>query len=1011
MPELHPSPADAAALNLALAVADRTPVDWAELSSSISHDDVRHDVSHDESSGSLELALQRVERIIEGHRALYAQRPEPAVDTLLTEARRAAEPASRDDRRVSWGPLIVREKVGHGSFGDVYRAWDPSLEREVALKLVPETTTTQSVSHAFEEGRLLARVRHPNVVTVYGVERVEGRVGIWMEFVPGRTLAEEVNQQGPLAPDEAARIGIEVCRALGAVHEAGLLHRDVKAQNVMRDEGGRVLLGDFGTSVRSAEDAPAEPVVAGTPLYLSPEVCRGEPPAVSSDLYSVGVLLYFLVTGKHPVNGRTFAEVRDAHAAGRLTLLREALPELPNEFVQIVDTLLERSPERRHPTAGNVEASLNGWLQGQVLERARVAGLPRPLKEALARSRWVTATVVTSLAGAGLLGWFTYSSSQLATGAPPPLGAGIGLSAPMTRQVVDPPCFGPPSLDGQWIACIETRLDLLVPGEPAPQRLVLFGLVTGELKVLVQPPEDARIQSAVLSPAGDRVVYMMWPGDAPTPEIRRYRIADGYDRLIGHLPPGGTDLRLNQWLESDGMLDGRLLRDDDSQAFVLLSPDTGVVQTVFEFMNPPQGFSRSPDGRFLAFDVRESNDRAERDIQVCELASGTCAVLAHPAHDFFPLWAPDGRLFFDSDRGGTIGLWAVELDGLREAASPVQLQDAGHNIVVPFGFTRSGAFFHSLRRKSYDIYSVELVPQAGSPPGLIPISKRAADVNKSAVWSADGRWLAYVSQRGPFVERGAVYVVVQSTRDGAERAFAHDIRLNMSHLAWSPDGSMLALRGLMDGLPPEGVFGIHLIDPLDGTVVQTLKRFQPPEQFVEDQIGDLAWTDETTIVFSHSSGIRAFNVATGEDYPVWTAPPGQWVQSLTLSPDRLWLGLTVSDAEMPSWTSTVIIPASGGGVPPRELLRSTAEALTLVSSWTADGQALLALRVDSTRPRTSWTWQLWRIPVDGSPPEPLPIEQPSLSEVRAHPDGHQITFTAGGQGRRNEFRITTGLGQ
>lgn len=141
-----PSADDDATLNLALAVADRTPVAWAELSSIISHDDVtQDDVTHDVSSGSLGLALQRVERIIEGHRALYAQRPEPAIDTLLTEARRAAEPESRDDLRVSWGPLIVREKIGHGSFGDVYRAWDPSLEREVALKLVPETTTTQSV--------------------------------------------------------------------------------------------------------------------------------------------------------------------------------------------------------------------------------------------------------------------------------------------------------------------------------------------------------------------------------------------------------------------------------------------------------------------------------------------------------------------------------------------------------------------------------------------------------------------------------------------------------------------------------------------------------------------------------------------------------------------------------------------------------------------------------------------------------------------------------------------------
>ena len=180
-------------------------------------------------------------------------------------------------------------------------------------------------------------------------------------------------------------------------------------------------------------------------------------------------------------------------------------------------------------------------------------------------------------------------------------------------------------------------------------------LDSGEWQVLVEPPADARIGSVVLSQAGDRVVYTMSGRDRPL-EIRHQRIADRSDRRLGHLPPDGSDLILNQWLASDGMVDGRLWRHDDSQAYALLSPDVGVVDAAFEFTNGPRGFSRSPDGRFLALDIRQADDQAERDIQVCELTLSTCAVLAHPAHDFFPVWAPDGRLFFDSDRAGTMGL-------------------------------------------------------------------------------------------------------------------------------------------------------------------------------------------------------------------------------------------------------------------------------------------------------------------------------------------------------------------
>ena len=254
-------------------------------------------------------------------------------ETLLTEARRKAV-ASEHPLRVHWGPLVVYEKVGRGSFGDVYRAWDPRLDREVALKLIPEDISAGAPSPVVEEGRLLARVRHPNVMVVYGAERIEGRIGIWTEYIRGETLASEVARRGPLPAEEAVRIGADVCAALAAVHAAGLLHRDVKAQNILRDASGRIVLGDFGTGVELADDAGvSDPQIAGTPLYLAPEVIEGEPATIASDLYGVGVLLFFLVSGAYPVRGRTLAEIKRAHSRHERVSPRAARHDLPDALV------------------------------------------------------------------------------------------------------------------------------------------------------------------------------------------------------------------------------------------------------------------------------------------------------------------------------------------------------------------------------------------------------------------------------------------------------------------------------------------------------------------------------------------------------------------------------------------------------------------------------------------------------------------------------------------------------
>ncbi len=172
------------------------------------------------------------------------------MDGLPNPPTSAARSAQVPDGSRLWGSFKLRELVGRGSFGEVYRAWDPDLQREVGLKLlVPRPSQTEApFEEVLREARALAAVRHPNILPVYGVDRHEGRVGFWTDFVHGKTLAALVREQGPFGYREAALTGQDVCKALSAVHRAGLLHRDIKAENVMREEGGRILLMDFGLS-------------------------------------------------------------------------------------------------------------------------------------------------------------------------------------------------------------------------------------------------------------------------------------------------------------------------------------------------------------------------------------------------------------------------------------------------------------------------------------------------------------------------------------------------------------------------------------------------------------------------------------------------------------------------------------------------------------------------------------------------------------------------------------------
>jgi serine/threonine-protein kinase len=384
-----------AAEALAVQIADGTPVDWDEAARGAVDRRILHQ-------------LRLVESISKVHRSFSGEDP-PPMET------RDSPPPSR------WGPLELREKLGEGAYGEVYRAFDPRLEREVALKLLKGNS-----AEALREGRLLAKLRHPHVVAVHGAEVHDGRTGLWMELIRGRSLEQGLRQSGPLGPREAALVGIDLCRALAAVHGAGVLHRDVKGENVLREEGGRILLADFGAGLDRRTDVDAVRSLSGTPYYMAPELFAGSPASERTDLYALGVLLYRLVTASFPVQAVTWEELRGKHARREATLLRDKRSDLPEAFVAAVERATAWDPAARFATAGQMEQALAATL-----------GAAPPSTPPMRRRSPLVPILLASIlvvAGAVLVSFLTREQPSPSL-LPPPVPAAPAPSAPATYTV------------------------------------------------------------------------------------------------------------------------------------------------------------------------------------------------------------------------------------------------------------------------------------------------------------------------------------------------------------------------------------------------------------------------------------------------------------------------------------------------------------------------------------------------------------------------------------------------
>ncbi len=291
-------------------------------------------------------------------------------------------------------------RLGSGGMGSVYLAEHAGLNRKVAVKVLPSDMgrDPEFVARFRREATTAGRLEHPNIVQIYDVGHAEDRHFIVMQYVDGESLSTAVEALGTLDPEDAARIGAGILRGLHHAHEQGVVHRDVKPDNVLIARGNEPKLLDFGLALESEEalNLTRAGMVVGTPYYVSPEQARGLRATPRSDVYSTGVLLYFLLTARRPFTGATALAVLNKHVKERPVPLRAHNPRVPAALGDIVFKMMAKRPEDRYATAAAAADDLENFLAGRPVRAEHTRG-PLPHARLLALAAGAVAAALAAV--------------------------------------------------------------------------------------------------------------------------------------------------------------------------------------------------------------------------------------------------------------------------------------------------------------------------------------------------------------------------------------------------------------------------------------------------------------------------------------------------------------------------------------------------------------------------------------------------------------------------------------
>ena len=278
----------------------------------------------------------------------------------------------------------IGELIGAGGFAAVFRARDPLLGRDVAIKVLdPSVASAPAPSdRLLDEARMVATIEHPHIVPLYEAGRRDGLVFLVMRYFPDGTVGSRLGRSGALSPPAVAQLGIEVADALAAAHARGVVHLDIKPDNILLDAGGHAAVSDFGIARLTAGTEPlATGLVSGTPHYMSPEQVAGDQLDGRADVYALGVVLYELATGRRPVGGDSDAKVMANQIRQTPPAIGEIASDFPAPLAAVITRALAKDPAERWASAGDMAAALRAASAPDKLLSPRLA-------RRRARRRW-----------------------------------------------------------------------------------------------------------------------------------------------------------------------------------------------------------------------------------------------------------------------------------------------------------------------------------------------------------------------------------------------------------------------------------------------------------------------------------------------------------------------------------------------------------------------------------------------------------------------------------------------
>jgi len=689
----------------------------------------------------------------------------------------------------------ILQKIGSGGMGEVYAAEDLKLHRRVAIKVLPRGVTDDPARRArFErEATAVAALNHPGIVTVHSVEEAEGIHFITMELVEGKLLAEVIPGSG-LPLGRFFDLAIPLADAVAAAHRAGVVHRDLKPENILVGSDGRLKILDFGLA--KLQDAPEKPAEAsalptrhlteqgqilGTVAYMSPEQVEGKPVDHRSDVFSMGIVLYQMATGRRPFQGDTSASMISSILRDAPTTVTDLNPGLPRHLGRILRHCLAKDLEERTQSAQDVRNQLSDLrreVDSGALEPGGAAILP-----ARARGSRLWLAIAAALAAIVLL--------TLAV-----VFFGPGKEGPKGRR-------GETPLAGTQVKLTDSPGEEVTPSISPDGKFVAFASrAAGNWDIFVQ-----RI-------GGSNPVNLT--KDSPDDDKQPAFSPDGERIAFRSRRDGGGIFVMGATGES-------VLRLTESGYRPAWSPDgEQIVFQTTEFANPAgrPGFSElwivevrtgkarrlyegdavqpawSPGGQRIAFWAIPVGG-GQRDIWTIPAGGGTpVPVTQDPALDWNPVWSPDGRyLYFSSERGGSMNLWRVPIEEAtgRTLGPPEAVTFGAASEIHSASISRDGrrianvasVTFNGIRRVSLDLERGRAVVDP------VTVSRGSSPILWLAL-SPDGRSLAYTTI-GAGDSPGMVREeIVISATDGSSRrrVAASDSRNRI--LSWSPAGDRLA---------------------------------------------------------------------------------------------------------------------------------------------------------------------------------------------------------------------------